>query len=217
MYCRKHDRIFSDACCPDCESWHDDSVSPVPQEDGSVQLRQLYAINKVFFSDVEVVYLGPYYQAWFVLARPGTKDRSYVSAGVYCGKGGDEVRHIRILSGFSEMVGEVQRDIATCWYPVVGEDERLVWCKSWHGKVPESHSLPPPEKSPVPQETADTGLHQTLHTTLTAWMHGYCYTVDDGGSLETAIMEHARCVLDMPGAGMGVMLAHLEKLIENKE
>lgn len=49
-------------------------------------------------------------------------------------------------------------------------------------------------------------LYSTLYDLLEAWQESYCYTGDDGGRVEGAIVNHARCMLAMPKASLEEML-----------
>jgi hypothetical protein len=43
-------------------------------------------------------------------------------------------------------------------------------------------------------------LYESLYDIFENWNESYCYTGDDGGRVEQAIVTHARVLLAMPGA-----------------
>lgn len=53
-----------------------------------------------------------------------------------------------------------------------------------------------------------------LHHLLSVWVHGYCYTADDGGAMEEALLDHARLIVGLPTANVSEILAHLEKILD---
>lgn len=92
-----------------------------------MELKQIKAIQKVFYGDVVLVYIGTHYQVWCEVVDSKKQEIVYIYAGVY----GDEVREMRVLGSSAEMIAEIDKPTTSCYYPDIDEDGRGVWRQAW--------------------------------------------------------------------------------------
>lgn len=103
--------------------------------------KQAESIDKLFFHDVALVYVGKNYQVWCELLDERKQRLRYLGMFVF---DDIEVRDVRILQNNGEMIAEMNKEDVACYYPSRDEYDCRVWKCAWEaGNWPKSMPLGP--------------------------------------------------------------------------